>query len=280
MSCILKMNNIYEELTETDKKIVDYINENKQNISKLSVSQLAQNAEVSSASIVRFSRKLGYSGFGELKIEIEKDLITMSNNYSYIEKDCEKSLNNVINNITYKSIETITQTTKLNSLENLEESIKELINAKTVYIFGVGGSALVSLDLQQKLIRINKPTVTSLDSHTQQMSSLNITKDDVAIGISYSGRSKEIIKSIQNAKTKGAKCISITKYGENALNRISDINLFVPNIENNLREGAISSRIAMLTLIDIIYISMIQEDLDNVKSKLEESREAMAYLKI
>ena len=60
------MNNIYEELTETDKKIVDYINENKQNISKLSVSQLAQNAEVSSASIVRFSRKLGYSGFGEL----------------------------------------------------------------------------------------------------------------------------------------------------------------------------------------------------------------------
>jgi DNA-binding MurR/RpiR family transcriptional regulator len=168
---------------------VDYINENKQNISKLSVSQLAQNAEVSSASIVRFSRKLGYSGFGELKIEIEKDLITMSNNYSYIEKDCEKSLNNVINNITYKSIETITQTTKLNSLENLEESIKELINAKTVYIFGVGGSALVSLDLQQKLIRINKPTVTSLDSHTQQMTSLNITKDDVAIGISYSGRS-------------------------------------------------------------------------------------------
>ena len=108
------------------------------------------------------------------------------------------TINNVINNITYKSIETITQTTKLNSLENLEESIKELINAKTVYIFGVGGSALVSLDLQQKLIRINKPTVTSLDSHTQQMSSLNITKDDVAIGISYSGRSKEIIKSIQN----------------------------------------------------------------------------------
>jgi len=59
-----------------------------------------------------------------------------------------------------------------------------------------------------------------------------------------------------------------------------DINLFVPNIENKLREGAISSRIAMLTLIDIIYISIIQKNLEDYKSKLESSKIAMDYLKI
>ena len=280
MNCILKINNIYNELTDVDKKIADYINENKYLISKLSVSELAENSNVSSASIVRFSRKLGYSGFGELKIEIAKDLTAKSKDYSYIEEDRGVGVSSIVSKITNKTIESIIHTTKLNELDMIEESIKELINAKTVYVFGVGGSALVALDLQQKLLRINKPTITSLDSHTQQMISLNLGEDDVAIGISYSGRSKEIIKSIENAKSKGAKCIGITKYGENYLNKICDINLYVPNIENNLREGAISSRIAMLTLIDIIYISMIQKDLNGAQSRLEASRMTVDYLKI
>ena len=280
MSCILKINNMYDDMTDVDKKIADYINENKELITKLSVSELAQNANVSSASIVRFSRKLGYSGFGELKIEIAKDLTLNSKDYSYIVKDSDIGINNIVNNITNKTIETITNTTKLNELDTIEKSIEEIINAKNVYIFGVGGSALVALDLQQKLLRINKPTITFLDSHNQLMVSSNLNKDDVAIAISYSGKSKEVIKAIENAKSNGSKCISITKYGENDLTNMCDINLFIPNIENKLREGAISSRIAMLTLIDIIYISIIQKDLEDSKSKLEKSKIAMDYLKI
>ena len=280
MSCILKINNIYNDMTDVDKKIANYINENKELISKLSVSELAESANVSSASIVRFSRKLGYGGFGELKIEIAKDLTLKSKDYSYIVKDSDVGINNIVNNITNKTIEVITNTTKLNELDIIEKSIKEIINAKNVYVFGVGGSALVALDLQQKLLRINKPTITFLDSHTQLMVSSNLDKDDIAIGISYSGKSKEVIKSIENAKSKGVKCISITKYGENDLNKICDINLFVSNIENKLREGAISSRIAILTLIDIIYISMIQKDLDSSQLKLEASKKAMDYLKV
>jgi len=166
MSCILKINNIYSDMTGVDKKIADYINENKELITKLSVCELAQNANVSSASIVRFSRKLGYNGFGELKIEIAKDLTLNSKDYSYIVKDSDVGINNIVNNITSKTIETITNTTKLNKLDIIEKSIEEIINAKNVYVFGLGGSALVALDLQQKLLRINKPTITFLDSHT------------------------------------------------------------------------------------------------------------------
>ncbi|MGL5378725.1 MurR/RpiR family transcriptional regulator [Clostridium sp.] len=280
MSCILRMNNIYNELTEVDKKVADYINENKELISKLSVSELAQKSNVSSASIVRFSRKLGYSGFGELKIEIAKDAISKSKDYSYVEKDGDMSVNSVVSKITNTNIESITQTTKLNELSKIEDAIREIINSKTVYAFGVGGSALVALDLQQKLFRINKPIVTSLDTHTQMMVSSNLSSNDVAIAISYSGKSKEVIKSIENAKARGAKCISITKYGDNDLNRMCDINLFVPNIENKLREGAISSRIAMLTLIDIIYISIVQSDFNDAKSRFEASRMSVDYFKL
>jgi DNA-binding MurR/RpiR family transcriptional regulator len=267
-------------MTDVDKKIADYINENKESISKLSVSELSKKSNVSSASIVRFSRKLGYSGFGELKIEIAKDLTLNSKDYSYIVKDSDVGINNIVNNITNKSIETITNTTRLNELDTIEKAIEEIINSKNVYIFGVGASSLVALDLQQKLLRINKPAITFLDSHTQLMVSSNLNKDDIAISISYSGKSKEVIKSIENAKINGTKCISITKYGENDLTNMCDINLFVPNIENNLREGAISSRIAILTIIDIIYISIIQKDLNYAKSKLESSKSTVECLKV
>lgn len=280
MSCILRMNNIYNELTEVDKKIANYINENKDLVSKLSVSELAEKSNVSSASIVRFSRKLGYSGFGELKIEVAKDVISKSKDYSYVEKDGDMSVNNVVSKITNKTIESITQTTQLNELSKIEEAIIEIVNSGTVYVFGVGSSALIAMDLQQKLLRINKPTVASIDSHTQLMVSSNLSSNDVAIAISYSGKSREVIKSIENAKDRGAKCISITKYGDNDLNKMCDINLFVPNIENNLREGAISSRIAMLTLIDIIYISIVQSNFNDAKSKFEASRMSVDYFKI
>ncbi|WP_042743780.1 SIS domain-containing protein, partial [Clostridioides difficile] len=168
----------------------------------------------------------------------------------------------------------------LNEKDIIKEAVEQIIKAKNVYIFGVGGSALVALDLQMKLLRINKQAFTSLDSHTQLMVSSNVDKEDIAIAISYSGESKEVIKSIENAKLKGCKVICITKYSDNHLSKISDLKLVVPNIEKRLREGAISSRIAMLTLIDIIYISIIQENLNEAEQKLQETKRILDYLNI
>ncbi|WOW47118.1 MurR/RpiR family transcriptional regulator [Clostridioides difficile] len=251
MSCILKLKQIYEDLTEVDKKIADYILNNTEAISKLSVSELASNSKTSTASIVRFSRKMGYSGFGDLKIEIAKDLMGKENEYTYVDENYDCNIDSVINKITNKNIETINQTRLLNEKDIIKEAVEQIIKAKNVYIFGVGGSALVALDLQMKLLRINKQAFTSLDSHTQLMVSSNVDKEDISIAISYSGESKEVIKSIENAKLKGCKVICMTKYSDNHLSKISDLKLVVPNIEKRLREGAISSRIAMLTLIDI-----------------------------
>lgn len=280
MSCILKLKQIYEDLTEVDKKIADYILDNAEAISKLSVSELASNSKTSTASIVRFSRKMGYAGFGDLKIEIAKDLMVKEKEYTYVDENYDCNIDSVINKIANKNIETINQTRLLNDKDVISESVEKIINAKNIYIFGVGGSALVALDLQMKLLRINKQAFTSLDSHTQLMVSSNIDKDDIAIAISYSGESKEVIKSIENAKSRGSKTVCITKFSDNPLSKMCDLKLVVPNIEKKLREGAISSRIAMLTLIDIIYISIIQENLNDAEHKLQETKRILDYLNI
>ncbi len=275
MSCILKINNLYNELTDVDKKIADYINENKKIVSKLSVSELSEKVNVSTASIVRFSRKIGYEGFTELKLELAKDVILEEKQYSYIDKSKDVSVKNTVEKIAIKNSDIINQTVLLNSEEVIKKIVDLIDESKNIYIFGVGGSAIVSLDMQLKLLRINKNAFASLDSHTQLTVSSNLTDSDLVIAISYSGNTREVIKCIENAKLNGSKCVSITKYGVSSISKLSDFNLYVPNVEKNLKEGAISSRIAMLTLIDIIYISLIQNDVCSAEKMLEESRKTI-----
>lgn len=275
MSCILKINNLYNELTDVDKKIANYINENKKIVSKLSVYELSEKVNVSTASIVRFSRKIGYEGFTELKLELAKDVILEEKEYSYIDKSKDVSVKNIVEKIAIKNSDIINQTVLLNSEEVIEKVVDLIDESKNIYIFGVGGSAIVSLDMQLKLLRINKNAFTSLDSHTQLTVSSNLTDSDLVIAISYSGNTREVIKCIENAKLNGSKCVSITKYGVSSISKLSDFNLYVPNVEKNLKEGAISSRIAMLTLIDIIYISLIQNDVCSAEKMLEESRKTI-----
>lgn len=275
MSCILKINNLYNELTDVDKKIADYINENKEEVSKLSVSELSQKTNASTASIVRFSKKIGYEGFTELKLELAKDVIVEEKEYSYIDKNNDVSVKNIVKKIADKNSDIINQTVLLNNEEVIEKIVDLIYKSKNIYIFGIGGSAIVSLDMQLKLLRINKKVFTSLDSHTQLTVSSNLSESDLVIAISYSGNTREVIKCIENAKLNGSKCISITKYGVSSISKLSDFNLYVPNVEKTLKEGAISSRIAMLTLIDIIYISLIQKDLSNAEKMLEDSRKTI-----
>ncbi|RDY29173.1 MurR/RpiR family transcriptional regulator [Romboutsia weinsteinii] len=279
MSCILKLNQVYKNLTEVDKKIADYVLDNKEEVCKMTVSGLANNCGGSTASIVRFCRKLGYDGFSDFKIELakEKDNNESKSEYAYIDE--KSSLDSIIESISNKNANTIYKSVSLNNNKDIKDAVDYIQKAKKVYIYGIGGSSLVSQDLQMKLVRINKNTITFTDSHMQLMSSNNVTEGDVAIGISYSGESKEVVESMKKSKCNKATCIGITKFGESSLSSLCDINLYVSNVENSLREGAISSRIAMLTLVDIIYIALIQNDIKENEAKLMATRELVKVLK-
>ena len=102
----------------------------------------------------------------------------------------------------------------------------------------------------------------------QLSTAAHIETEDVAIAISYAGKTKEVYSALSKAKEKGAKCISITKYGSNPISSIADIKLQVPSIEKDLRVGAISSRIAQLTLIDILFIGVAKDNFGQIDRSL------------
>ncbi|MBR5636943.1 MAG: SIS domain-containing protein, partial [Pseudobutyrivibrio sp.] len=133
-------------------------------------------------------------------------------------------------------------------------------------------SLLVARDFYLKLIRIGKMVNISDDLHSQILYSSTMTKDDLAVVISYSGLTEEMITCAQNAKEKGAKVIAITRSSGSKLGRYADVILEVAATELIVRSGAMSSRISQLNMIDILYVSYVNRHYDELYSSFAKTQ--------
>ena len=148
----------------------------------------------------------------------------------------------------------------------------QLKKANNIDLFGIGASAMCCMDFAQKLTRIGRKVIFYQDFHTQLPASYYISKNDVALAISYSGNTKEILVAMKHAKENGASTISITQMNKSPLLKNSDLLLYVPTEEKNLRLGAVNSRNASLILTDLLYFGIICEDLDLYKTYIASTR--------
>lgn len=278
MSCIFKIKEGFNSFTNTEKKLAEYIIKNKDEVVGLSAQELSSKADISPAAVVRFSKTLGYKGFTALKVDLAKDRDERDDETSVIINE-DDSLKDIIRKVKVSNISSIDETIGLMNVDTMKNIIEAMINAKRIYLFGIGASGLVALDLQQKLLRINKSTLYQIDPHTQIASAVHIEKEDVAIGISYSGETKEVNVPLKIAKEKGAKTIAITRYNKNSLSKISDYAIYLPNYEKEFRVGAITSRIDSLTIVDILYLGVARNEFKQTKEYIKSTREAINSIK-
>ena len=278
MSCIFKIKEGFNSFTNTEKKLAEYIIKNKDEVVGLSAQELSSKADISPAAVVRFSKTLGYKGFTALKVDLAKDRDERDDETSVIINE-DDNLKDIIRKVKVSNISSIDETIGLMNVDTMKNIIEAMINAKRIYLFGIGASGLVALDLQQKLLRINKSTLYQIDPHTQIASAVHIEKEDVAIGISYSGETKEVNVPLKIAKEKGAKTIAITRYNKNSLSKISDYAIYLPNYEKEFRVGAITSRIDALTIVDILYLGVARNEFKQTKEYIKSTREAINSIK-
>ncbi|WP_221566789.1 MurR/RpiR family transcriptional regulator [Alkalihalobacillus sp. TS-13] len=267
-------------LKPSERKVAEYILTNPGEVVNLSVQKLAKRTQVSEATIIRLSRALSYKGFQELKLRIAGDLAQFNNNnHSYQEIPTNGSIASMIGTISHNNIQSINDTLSVLSLEQVEAAVDVLSKARKIAIYGIGASAVIAQDFKQKLTRINRWCEAAFDFDTQGTISANLTDADAAFGISYSGRTKDVIESLKIAKEKGAKTISLTKFGTNPVADLTDINLFTSSLEQSIRSGAMSSRISQLNVIDILYIGMTSRKYDESIDALERTRKAVQVSK-
>ncbi|SFC90791.1 MurR/RpiR family transcriptional regulator [Clostridium uliginosum] len=279
MNFLTFLKNNYESLTSSEQVIADYVLKIDKEILSMSSREIANKTGTSPATVVRFSNKLGFKNFNEFKLKFTIDCNEkQSKPFEFINQGL--TTEGIVGGIKEAYSNSLNKTISLVDVKKLDKAIELLKNANNIYIYGLGSSALVAMDLYYKLIRINKRVICHNDSHLQMTFSAVMEKGDVALAISYSGETKEVLKSVKNGKKLGVPIIAITRKAiDNTLASIADITLYIPAIEKDLREGAMSSRISQLTIVDMLYIGMVKDDITATEEKLIRTRKVIEEFK-
>ncbi len=256
MSCFLRIQNLRDEFTLSELKISEYILERSVESCDMTAEELATETSTSQASVIRFAKKLGYSGFLDFKIELARSINQEDLELSEFDEGYKISGNSV--KICEDNIKAIEYTSRLIDLEAVDQAIDLILKSDRINIVAGGNAYLVGLDLEYKLVELGKAAVIYKDPHIQEISAGNLREEDLVIAISQCGKNENTLKATKEAKKNNVTIISITKFGYNPLSDISDIRLFTSGVDGSIGKGSTSFRMALLTVIDIIYINLLE----------------------
>ena len=275
MSVLYKIKSSMSVFTETDRSIAEFVFVNRQVVLESNAKELGDMTKTSAAAWVRFSKKMGYKGLPAFKVALAKETQSYTN-----EDDIETFLNpqDSLMGLLQKTENMLTQnireTFSLLDYHALEKAIEFIHEAKTVFLLGVGGSSIVCLDFYHKMTRIHQNVMYDRDLHTLMPRIAQLDKNDVVIVISYNGETESINSIAKVAKTMGARIVGVTKYNlKSTLSTLSDIRLFVPVEEKEIRLGSITSRNSLLTITDLLYYGIAKTDFNVTKDLLVRTRQ-------
>ncbi len=268
----IKIRLLYPEMGKAEKQIADWIQQNPGKLISLSIVELAEQCRCSEATIVRFSKRLGLSGFQELKISLAAEgggsaLSTRIADGDSAFQIYEKVCNDIILSL---------EKTK-SSLEDaaIARAAEMISNAGTVYLFGLGNSAAVALDGAHKFLRAGVQAVSYSDNHMQVIAASHLKPGDVAIAISHSGSSRDIVDALKLAKEHGAVTVAITNAGKSPVMKYADIVLATSAEETRYNILGLNSRIVQLAIIDALYYYVVHNRSEAARESIKETERAL-----
>lgn len=245
----------YNNFYEAEKKIADYIVNNTQKVIDMTISELAESAGASDATVTRFCKKCHMKGFHHLKITLARELVESKKDDVKISGDVsESNIKESLSNILANKVEELKQTVSMIDEKELSEILNLIRNARNVQFAAVGNTIPVALDGCYKFNQIGIPSVTNPIWETQIAYTFNLSKGDVVIIISNSGSSKRLIDVIEAAKAKEAYIVSITNSNNSPIAKISDYHIKTATREKLFLEEYYFSRISAMTVIEILYL--------------------------
>jgi DNA-binding MurR/RpiR family transcriptional regulator len=275
----LKLQTLKSSLSNSEKKVIDYVLEHPEEVIYLSVSGLAEKSDVSDATVVRACRKVGMNGYQDLKVTLAQDIVTpLQSIHEEINED--DTVSQITKKVFQSTMHTLEYTCDALQSDSMEKAVEIIENTKRINIFGLGNSHSIALDLQHKLMRLGMDAVAFTDSHMQMIAAVNTKKTDCVFAISHSGSSKDIVDAVKAAKENGAKVVSITNIGKSPLSDASDVQLTTMSRESKYHIVALASRVAQMTIIDTIYtIIALRKKESAIESfrKIEKGLESKKY---
>ncbi len=258
----------YNELTDSEKKLTDYIISNIDSAIFMTVKTLASSSGVSVATVVRLTQHLGFDGYKDFRLylashnSIKRDFIL---DFEDKATDAKSQINKVLT----ASIDSIQLTLDTIDYETLEKSANLISNASRILFFGLGTSYIVCCDAMLKFQRVGKTVFTACDLHSATVILSSFKKNDLVIGISHSGKNKDTCSIMKLAKQLKIKTIALTTFLNSPICKYSDYLLYTKTRESPLHKIAITSRISQFSVIDALFMTYLVSNYDDCMKNID-----------
>jgi len=238
-------------LSESERKVATWMLDNIDKSLYLSMSEIAQICEVSDTTVLRMCRNAGFKGFTHLKMSLAQELANPTQLIHESINTNDPPLT-IIKKVFAANVQALYDTIALLNEDVLKEVIKTLENSRHILVAGVGGSAIISQNIYQRLYRLGIECDAPDDVQLQIMHSSLLKPEDAAIVVSYSGTTKDMGLVLMEAKKNGAKTVLITGNAQSTIAEHADVILV--SVSHEIRSEPIAARLAQLALVDSIFI--------------------------
>ncbi|MFV2143462.1 MurR/RpiR family transcriptional regulator [Isoptericola sp. G70] len=244
------------------------------------ISELAARAGASQATVVRFCRAVGYTGYAGFRIDLAQATSRRAvelerSGVAQGEINRTDDATDVVSKIAFHEARAIEETARLLDLDALERAVAAVARADRIDVYGVGSSGLTAQDLAQKLSRIGLVCLAPVDSHQQLQSAALHGAGSVAVAVSHTGRTVEPVQALTLARERGAVTIAVTNSPTSPLAEAADVVLTTAARETQFRSGALSSRIAQLAVVDFLFVRVAQRRYESTTAALAVTYDAV-----
>lgn len=275
----MRIRSIYGTFSEKEKKLADYITTAPEKVIHKTINQIAEDTGLADSTVFRFCKRLGYKGFQDMKIALASEQVNeLHDIHEHLSsEDDEKT---ILQKIFQSNIKTIEDTLTVIDEEQFKNAVDALLKAARIELFGFGGSNVIALDGYHKLIRTGLPVSTQIDAHMQLMSASQMTDSSVAVLISHTGHSKDVLELLDTLKQNGVFTIGITSFTQSPFSQQVDVPLYTLSEETDFRSEALASRIAQLSLLDALYVTIMMRLDEKGKQSITKVRKAIQNRRI
>ncbi len=261
---------VYDSLRPSERRLADYVARHGASVIRLTMPELAERAGVSQPTIARFCAALGYDGFKEFKLQFAQNV---GGGTPFVHQDVEADDRpaDIAGKVFDRTIATLMTVRNALSADQIEHGIKLLASARRIEFYGCGNSGIVALDIQHKFFRLGIPTTAYSDPHVFSMSAALLRPGDVAVLVSNSGRTWDMLTAATLARSSGASVLALTHSGS-PLARLADVCVFSDVEEDSEVYTPMTSRICHLVLGDVLAAGVALERSDSVAAGLQRAK--------
>jgi DNA-binding MurR/RpiR family transcriptional regulator len=276
---IVHISGLLPSLSPAEQRVARLVVADPAGAARRTITDLATSAETSEATVIRFCRSVGMAGYPQLRIRLAAEAARRVEppDARVVGGDIPPGADfaQIIATIAFNDARAVEETAEQLDPAVCEKVVDAINSAGRIDIYGAAASGFVASDFQQKLHRIGRTAFYWPDVHTALTSAALLGKGDVAVGISHTGTTSDVVEVLEQARARGATTVALTNFPRSPITDVADFVLTTAARETTYRSGATASRLAQLTVVDCLFVGVAARNRTRTRRALEVTAEAV-----